>query len=90
MAPWTPSQNKLFRAAQHDPEIAREHGMSQAEAGKLAHEGVKKDETEDDEKKAARRSGGDTAKENRELATKQPKHASFVDLSPVFNRSGAR
>jgi hypothetical protein len=82
--PWSPKQHRLFEAGAHDPEVAREHGMSQAEARKLAEEGVKKD--------AARRSGGDTAAENQELATKRPKHAAvgFVDLSPVFNRAGSR
>jgi len=40
--PWSEKQNKLFRAAAHDPEIAREHGLSQKEADKLAKEGVKK------------------------------------------------
>ena len=39
--PWSEKQNKLFRAAEHDPEIAREHGLSHDEARKLAHEGVK-------------------------------------------------
>jgi hypothetical protein len=105
--PWSEKQNRLFRAAQHDPEIAREHGLSRREAGKLADEGVKKD------------SGGDTAVENEEPATRRAKHASggravasasltepvigaqprsmegeggggFVDLSPVFNRTGSR
>jgi hypothetical protein len=40
--PWSEKQNRLFRAAEHDKDIAREHDMSQAEAGKLADEGVKK------------------------------------------------
>ena len=39
--PWTPAQNKLFRAAEHNPAIARSSGIPQAEAAKLAHEGVK-------------------------------------------------
>lgn len=85
--PWSPEQNKLFRAAEHDPEIAREHRLSQKEARKLAHEGVKKDE-----KDASQHPGGDTATENEEPASRRAKHASvgFVDLSPVFNRDGSR
>ena len=39
--PWTPKQNALFRAAAHDPAIARKHGLSQSTARKLASEGVK-------------------------------------------------
>lgn len=41
--PYTRKQNKLFRAAEHNPKIAREHGLTQAKAGQLAHEGVKHD-----------------------------------------------
>ena len=40
--PWTPKQNKLFRAAEHNPKIAKKVGIPQATAKKLAHEGVKK------------------------------------------------
>jgi hypothetical protein len=40
--PYTPSQNRLFRAAAHNPEIARKHGLSQATASRLASEGVKR------------------------------------------------
>jgi hypothetical protein len=40
--PWTAKQNKLFRAAEHDPKIAKSAGIPQATAKKLAHEGVKK------------------------------------------------
>ena len=36
--PWTEKQRRLFNAADHDPSIAREHGMSGREAGKLADE----------------------------------------------------
>lgn len=38
--PWNRAQNKLFRAAEHDPTIARSAGIPQATAKKLAHEGV--------------------------------------------------
>ena len=88
--PYTEKQHRLFEAAQHDPEIAREHGLSQKEARKLAHEGVKKDEK--DEKDASQHPGGDTATENEEPSSRRAKHASvgFVDLSPVFNRGGSR
>ena len=40
--PWTEKQNKLFRAAEHNPAIAKAHGMSHETAKKLANEGVKK------------------------------------------------
>lgn len=40
--PWTAAQIKLFRAAAHNPEIAKKHGMSQAEASRMSKEGVKK------------------------------------------------
>lgn len=36
--PYTEKQRKLFNAAEHDPDIAREHGMSGRTAGKLADE----------------------------------------------------
>jgi hypothetical protein len=38
--PWTAKQNKLFRAAEHNPAIAKSAGIPQATAKKLAHEGV--------------------------------------------------
>lgn len=86
--PWTPAQHRLFEAASHDKDIADRHGLSQKDARKMAHEGVKK------EKDAAKHPGGDTDVENEEIATKTPKHASsstgFIDLSPVFNRTGSR
>lgn len=40
--PYTEKQNRLFRAAAHNPKIAKAHGLSQAEASKMASEGVKK------------------------------------------------
>lgn len=40
--PWTEKQVRLFRAAAHNPEIAKAHGMSQKKAGEMASEGVKK------------------------------------------------
>ena len=39
--PWTEKQVRLFRAAAHNPEIAKAHGMSQKKAGDMAAEGVK-------------------------------------------------
>lgn len=39
--PYNEAQNKLFRAAEHNPKIAKKVGMSQATAKKLANEGVK-------------------------------------------------
>jgi hypothetical protein len=36
--PWTPEQRRLFNAAAHDKDVAREHGMSGSEARKLADE----------------------------------------------------
>jgi len=40
--PYTEKQHRLFQAAAHNPAIAKKHGMSQAEAKKMAGEGVKK------------------------------------------------
>jgi len=40
--PYTAKQNKLFRAAEHNPEIAKKVGIPQATAAKLASEGIKK------------------------------------------------
>ena len=45
--PWTEKQNKLFRAAAHNPAIAQKHNIPQSTAAKLAHEGVKKDSTKE-------------------------------------------
>lgn len=39
--PWTESQIRLFRAAAHNPEIARSHGMSMGRARSMSMEGVK-------------------------------------------------
>lgn len=39
--PYSPSQNKLFRAAAHDPAIAKSSGIPQAKAAEMADEGVK-------------------------------------------------
>jgi hypothetical protein len=41
--PYSAKQNKLFRAAEHNPVIAKKVGIPQATAKKLANEGVKKD-----------------------------------------------
>ena len=41
--PYSAKQNRLFRAAEHNPEIAKKVGIPQATAKKLANEGVKKD-----------------------------------------------
>ena len=41
--PYSAKQNKLFRAAEHNPAIAKKVGIPQATAKKLANEGVKKD-----------------------------------------------
>lgn len=40
--PYTLKQNKLFRAAEHNPAIAKSAGIPQPTAKKLAHEGVLK------------------------------------------------
>jgi hypothetical protein len=40
--PWTKKQNKLWRAAEHNPKIAKKVGISRAKAKKMAHEGIKK------------------------------------------------
>lgn len=39
--PWTEKQRKLFNAAAHDPDIARENGMDSREAGHLSDEANK-------------------------------------------------
>jgi hypothetical protein len=41
--PYSAKQNKLFRAAEHNPAIAKKVGIPQATAAKMASEGVKKD-----------------------------------------------
>jgi hypothetical protein len=43
MPPYNEAQNKLFRAAEHNPAIAKKVGIPQTTAAKMAHEGVKKD-----------------------------------------------
>lgn len=40
--PYTEKQIKLFRAAAHDPKIAKKHGMSMGKAREMSMEGVKK------------------------------------------------
>ncbi len=39
--PWTAKQEALFRAAAHDPAIAKSHGIPQAKAASMASEGIK-------------------------------------------------
>jgi hypothetical protein len=39
--PWTPAQHRLFQAAAHDPAIAKKAGIPQAQASKMAAEGVR-------------------------------------------------
>ena len=41
--PWTPAQHRLFEAAAHNPEIAKRKGIPQAQAKKMAAEGIKHD-----------------------------------------------
>jgi len=41
VTPYSEEQRRLFNAAAHDSKIAREHGMSTREAGKLADEANK-------------------------------------------------
>jgi hypothetical protein len=41
--PWTPAQHRLFEAAAHNPAIAKEKGIPQAKAKKMASEGIKHD-----------------------------------------------
>jgi hypothetical protein len=40
--PWTPAQHRLFEAAAHNPAIAKSKGIPQAQAAKMASEGIKK------------------------------------------------
>lgn len=81
--PFTPAQRRLFHEVEENPDAARRHGMTRAEGRRLA------DEADDyarrgKEKADAKHPGGDTDKENRELATKTPKKASFIDIGHVF------
>lgn len=43
--PYTAKQHRLFEAAAHNKSIAKKHGMTQAEAKRMASEGVKKKKT---------------------------------------------
>lgn len=40
--PWTEAQNRLFRAAAHNPAIAKARGIPQDKARQMAGEGVKR------------------------------------------------
>ena len=40
--PWTAKQLKLFRAAAHNPAIAKKTGIKQADAERMSKEGLKK------------------------------------------------
>ena len=40
--PYTAKQHALFEAAAHNPKVAKAHHMSQADAKRMASEGVKK------------------------------------------------
>ena len=40
--PWTAKQLKLFRAAAHDPAIAKARGIKQSDARRMMNEGLKK------------------------------------------------
>lgn len=40
--PWTQAQNRLFRAAAHNPAIAQSSGIPQDKARQMASEGVKR------------------------------------------------
>ena len=40
--PWSVAHNALFRAAAHNPGIARSHNLSQQKAGQMAAEGIKR------------------------------------------------
>lgn len=39
--PWSPSQHRLFELAAHDPKAAKRVGIPQAQAAKMASEGIK-------------------------------------------------
>jgi hypothetical protein len=39
--PYTAKQNRLFQAAAHDPAVAKRVGIAQADAKRMASEGVK-------------------------------------------------
>lgn len=41
VVPYTAQQRKLFHAAEDDPEVARQRGISRQEAGQLADEADK-------------------------------------------------
>ena len=42
MMPFLPSQNALFRAAAHNPKIAKARGIPMSTARRLAGEGIKR------------------------------------------------
>ena len=44
--PYSAKQNKLFRAAEHNPAIAKKVGIPQATAAKMASEGIKRNPKE--------------------------------------------
>ena len=72
--PYTPAQRRLFNAATDDPAIAREHGLTHREAGKLADE-ANKLKGDGRERKA-------TGKASELDHAAQP--LSVIDLSPVW------
>jgi len=39
--PYTSAQNAFFRLAAHNPQVAKEHGISMETARRLASEGIK-------------------------------------------------
>ena len=41
--PWSPAQHRLFEAAAHNPAVAKARGIPQAQAAKMAGEGIKAD-----------------------------------------------
>jgi hypothetical protein len=49
--PWTPKQHNLFQAAAHNPAIAKSSGIAQADAARMAAEGIKSSSAQETKKK---------------------------------------
>lgn len=43
--PYSPKAHRLFEAVAHDPALAKKKGISQAQARKMAGEGIKREDT---------------------------------------------
>ena len=92
MAPYTAGQRRLFHSAEENPEVAREHGLTHGEAGKLADEADRLKKKGKEKKSAAKRIETEPASAAKRIETEPAAAAKlFIDLSPVFgNQSRPR